>query len=423
MQENRSFDNYFGVYPGADNLLSNNLLVPSARSCNPLPDGKCSYPFLDHADLQIGGPHNIQGSVKDINDGAMNGFATTQQNSYKQNCSSVLNPACASITGPEDAMSYHSQSDLPNYWSYAQHYVLQDHMFEPIPAWSLPAHLKLVSGWSASCKSASPMSCATDLQTSLAPGASFAHPHKKYSWTDLTYLLHKANVSWRYYVQSGGQPDCEDAGQLTCSSVKQNSFTPGIWNPLPSFEDVKSDHQLGNIQPLTKFTAAARTGTLPSVSWIVPASQNSEHPGSKISSGVAFTTSLVNQIMKSPDWSSTALFITWDDWGGFYDNVPPAIVGGTQTGLRVPGLVISPFAKSNYVDHTVYTFDSYLRFIEDDFLNAQRLNPATDGRPDGRAITYEDQAGLGNLINDFDFSARSPTPPLVLSPHPKSTLR
>lgn len=417
MQENRSFDNYFGTFPGADGL-------PTTPVCNPLADGTCLYPRVDHANAQAGGPHNIQAAVKDVNAGAMNGFGTAQQDGEHAHCNGLEDPECLTALGNTDAVSYHTASDIPNYWAYAKRYTLQDHMFEPIPAWSLPAHLKLVSGWSASCTSPSPMSCATDLQTPINTkiGASFEHTKKTYAWTDLTYLLHRHHVSWGYYVQSGNEPDCADAGQMTCTPKKQNSATPGIWNPLPGFTDVKADGELKNIQPLNNYFRAARTGQLPAVSWLTPASLNSEHPGGLLSNGMAYTTAIVNAAMKSPDWSSTAIFVTWDDWGGFYDHVTPPVLNGAPTGLRVPGLVISPYAKPHYIDHQTYTFDSYLKFIEDDFLAGTRLNPATDGRPDARPVTFETITGLGDLRNSFDFSS-APRGPLVLNPHPKTTLR
>jgi phosphoesterase family protein len=125
--------------------------------------------------------------------------------------------------------------------------------------------------------------------------------------------------------------------------------------------------------------------------------------------------------MQGPDWSSTAIFLAWDDWGGFYDHVKPPVVDENGYGLRVPGLVISPYAKRGYIDHQTLSFDAYVKFIEDDFLNGQRIDPATDGRPDPRPDVRENEKILGNLIDDFDFR-RSPWPPVVLPVYPKTTL-
>ena len=121
--------------------------------------------------------------------------------------------------------------------------------------------------------------------------------------------------------------------------------------------------------------------------------------------------------MRGPDWASTAIFLAWDDWGGFYDHVPPPTVDGQGYGLRVPALVISAYAKRGYIDHQTLSFDAYLKFIEDDFLGSQRLNPKTDGRPDPRPDVRESARILGDLRKDFDFS-QTPRRPLMLSPNP-----
>ena len=128
-------------------------------------------------------------------------------------------------------------------------------------------------------------------------------------------------------------------------------------------------------------------------------------------------TGIVNTIMHSKDWSSTAIFLAWDDWGGFYDHVVPPNVDAQGYGLRVPALVISPYAKRGYVDHQVLSFDAYLKFIEDDFLKGARIDPKTDGRPDSRPGVRENAKILGNLVSDFNFNQK-PRPPLFLSLHP-----
>jgi phosphoesterase family protein len=132
-------------------------------------------------------------------------------------------------------------------------------------------------------------------------------------------------------------------------------------------------------------------------------------------------TRIINAIMRSPDWKSCAIFLTWDDWGGFYDHVKPPRVDGQGYGFRVPGLVISPYAKAGYIDHQILSSDAYLKFIEDDFLGRARLNPATDGRPDPRSVVRENVSILGNLFNDFDFT-QIPRPPMMLKPCPATTL-
>lgn len=239
-----------------------------------------------------------------------------------------------------------------------------------------------------------------------------------YAWTDLTYLLHKANVSWAYYVAPGTQPDCDDDA-ASCAPVRQGAKSPGIWNPLPNFDTVQQDGQLSNIQSVNNFYTAAKNGTLPAVSWVTPNGKESEHPPALVSVGQTYVTGLINAIMQGPDWDSTAIFLAWDDWGGFYDHVVPPVVDENGYGLRVPSLVISPYAKQGYIDHQTLSFDAYLKFIEDDFLNSQRIDPRTDGRPDPRPNVREDASILGNLLADFDFS-QTPRPPVILPTNPPS---
>jgi phospholipase C len=358
----------------------------------------------------------------------MNGFVGQFDKGLTTNCTDPNNPACSPSATP-DVMGYHTGSDIPNYWAYAKQFVLQDKMFEPNASWSLPEHLFQVSEWSAYCTQHNqPSSCTNELEApGLPPGTEALHRNvivhtvPIYAWTDLTYLLYKNHVSWRYYVVKGSEPDCENDSQVSCTPVRQNSKTPGIWNPLPYFDTVKNDGQLSNIQSVDQFYASAKAGTLPAVSWVVPSAQISEHPPSPVSAGQSYVTSLVNAVMRSPDWKSTAIFLSWDDWGGFYDNVTPVRVDENGYGLRVPGIVISAYAKRGYVDHQTLSFDAYDKFIEDDFLGGQRLDPRTDGRPDPRPDVRENASALGNLISDFDFT-QPPRPPLLLPVHPKTTL-
>jgi phospholipase C len=243
-----------------------------------------------------------------------------------------------------------------------------------------------------------------------------------FPWTDITWLLARNSVSWAYYVAKGTEPDCEVDSNMVCKPVPQTPATPSIWNPLPHYTDVHQDNQLGNIQSLANFYTAASDGTLPAVSWIDPSGCCSEHPPAKVSLGQTYVTGVINAIMRSPDWYSTAIFLSWDDWGGFYDNVVPPAVDQNGYGLRVPGIVISPYARQGYIDHQVLSHDAYLKFIEDDFLNGQRINPATDGRPDPRPDVREAQPGLGDLTQDFDFT-QTPRAPLVLPVCPATDLQ
>jgi phospholipase C len=433
MQENRSFDSYFGTYPGADGIPLRN---GRPTVCMPNPRGGCVAPYHDRNDLNLGGPHDVNAARGDANGGAMNGFVA-EQTTARTGCEQQFNPACGRSTGTPDVMGYHGGADIPNYWAYARNFVLQDHLFQSDASWSEPSHLFKVSAWSARCThSGDPMSCTNEdehpatppdyagsqgLRSKLPPLKELVKETPDYGWTDITYLLHKYGVSWGYYVFSGSEPDCENDAALSCSPVPQGHRTPGVWNPLPYFDTVRQDHQLGNIQSLQNFFIAAKAGTLPAVSWIEPNAVVSEHPPGLVSKGQTYVTGLINAIMRSPDWSSTAIFLTWDDWGGFYDHVAPPRVDQNGYGLRVPALLISPYAKRGYIDHQTLSFDAYLKFIEDDFLGGQRLDPHTDGRPDRRPDVRESASQLGDLARDFDFAA-APRLPLLLPVHPRTDL-
>ena len=428
MQENRSFDSYFGTFPGADGIPPG-VCVPDPMN------GGCVRPFHDSSNLNTGGPHSSASALADINGGAMDGFIGQAQRGMK--CANG-NPNCSpcetgTIQGKRgtcvDVMGYHDAREIPNYWKYAEQFVLQDHMFEPVASWSLPAHLYEVSEWSAKCSNPfEPFSCAGELQRPgwdetghpTRPYDQFGQPNNgrhRYGWTDITYLLHQHDISWRYYVSTGTEPDCENDAAVTCAPVQQGPQTPGIWNPLPSFTDVEHDGQLGNIESMRYLFAAAAKGKLPAVSWVVPNGVVSEHPPALVSAGQTYVTGLVNAIMRSPDWKSTAIFLSWDDWGGFYDHVVPPYVDAYGLGLRVPGIVISPYARHGFIDHQILSHDVYNKFIEDAFLGGARLNPQTDGRPDPRPTVREANPLLGNLVKDFNFSA-PPRPPLILPVHP-----
>jgi phospholipase C len=412
MQENRSFDSYFGTFPGADGIPMKGG-VPAV--CVPFPGGAgCLRPFHDPGLVNAGGPHTAESAVEDIDHGRMDGFIRAAAESLARVPSACsedpTDPICSAA--PSSIMGYRDARDIPNYWTYAERFVLQDHMFEPNYGWSLPSHLFMVSGWSAACpdpdrvKTCRPNLSTDRIDRDQVPG------RPDFGWTDLTYLLYRHHVSWAYYVSPGTQPDCS-YGQMTCQNKPQLVGTPEIWNPLPDFLTVHQDGQLGNIQDSSNFFTAARAGTLPAVSWVEPNRAQSEHWPDNPAVGQAWVTSLINAVMAGPDWNSTAIFLSWDDWGGLYDHVVPPSVDHWGYGIRVPGLLISPYARTGFIDHQILSFDAYLKFIEDDFLGGQRLDPRTDGRPDPRPDVRENQSVLGNLLAEFDFT-RAPRPPMFL---------
>ncbi len=416
VQENRSFDHYFGTFPGADGIPRK----PDGRFDVCIPDptlGRCVGVYHDPNLINEGGPHTENAFKKDLNGGKMNGFIQTYV-SVGSLCGTHRSlPKCATKRGPHGeptVVGYHDAREIPNYWSYAEHFVLQDRMFAPMDSWTLPSHLFLVSAWSARCRDPKdPMSCRSDLGL-----GDFLRIQNKgvqkplYAWTDITWLLHRYGVSWGYYV---GPDTCIDAHRCPAG----DDTTSANKNPLPGFTDVRETRQLGHVQGHDAYLNAAAAGTLPAVSWIMPSVGRSEHPdtGEPLSLGQTYVTQMVNAAMQGPDWNSTAIFITWDDWGGFYDHVVPPVVDQNGFGFRTPGILISPWARAGLIDHQVLSFDAYLKLIEDRFMGGARLNPKTDGRPDSRPTVREDVKILGNLWKEFDFNQDS-LPPLILPLHP-----
>ena len=412
MQENRSFDHYFGTYPSADGIPMKDG-IPTVCVPDPLTD-QCVKPYHDPSDINRGASHWFVNSMLAINDGKMDGFIRQLREKHARGAGDVLDQTRIykrrTTTGIPDVMGYHDRREIPNYWKYADEFVLQDHMFEPVGSWSVPAHLYMVSAWSAKCTSNDPMSCHNDPVISEAPDGKTI-----YSWTDITYLLHKRNIDWAYYLDGGAQVD--EGPEEMEEKGKMQGAVPRIWDPLPLFTTVRENKELDHIKPLSEFFNAAKSDNLPAVIWIVPNKKHSEHPPAKVSVGQAYVTEIVNAVMRSPCWSSSAIFITWDDWGGFYDHVAPPKVDMNGYGLRVPGLLISPYAKKGYIDHQVLSFDAYLKFVEDVFINEQRIDPKTDGRPDKRPTVREGVSILGDLTQEFDFS-QEPRKPLMLEPRP-----
>ena len=418
VQENRSFDHYFGTFPGAEGIP---MKGGEPTVCVPDPGlGTCVPPYHDRTLRQEGGPHGHPHSVADIDGGAMDGFIRTVMSGPNYCADHRETPKCQEDLGPQgqpDVMGYHTAREIPNYWSYAERFVLQDHMFAPSDSWTLPSHLFLVSGWAASCEDPhDPMSCSSDLDLAGVVDRQRHGSHPAiYAWTDITYLLTENDVSWAYYV---GNDTCLEPGDA-CARVGDGRGTPPAQNPLPSFTTVHEQRTFDHVQRHSAFFDAATAGTLPAVSWVMPSGINSEHPGNgaPITKGQAHVTQVVNAIMRSPDWWNSAIFITWDDWGGFYDHVVPPRVDRNGYGIRVPGIMISPWAKAGTIDSQTLSFDAYLKLIEDLFLSGERLDPKTLSRPDPRPTVREDVGILGDLRREFDFS-QEPLPPMILDPTP-----
>ena len=269
-QENRSFDSYFGTFPGADGIPMKNG-VPTV--CVPVPTGGCQKPYHDTADVNGGGPHNepsARARRQRREDGRVHHAGEQSEEGLCVNTSTI--PRARTRPRP-DVMGYHTAAEIPNYWTYAKDFVLDDHMFEPVKSWSLPDHLYLVSGWSAKCSSpvpvelrqrdpgpvhAGPDAAGTSIRPSTPAPPTSPTPGRTSPGSSTTSTSPGPTT-----CRPGTSPTARTTRAVTCPPVAQSYLTPGIWNPLPIFEDVQKDHQLRNIQPLNNYFAEAKAGTLP----------------------------------------------------------------------------------------------------------------------------------------------------------------
>ena len=339
MQENRSFDSYFGTYPGADGIpgLAGN---PGTVPCIPDPlRHHCVQPYHDASPLNNGGQHGHGSAVGDINGGKMNGFIVQAEGGKAEACKLHFDsPYCSRHPKRPDVMGYHDWREIPNYWDYANQFVLQDHMFQSDTSWSMPQHLYLVSGWSAKCAiEGDPMSCRrggaspagaariAGQQDRQDPGLSLDGSH-----------VPLAQVRGQLALLRPERARSPTARTTRCSALRsrRTRVRRVSGTRCPGSTRCARTANSSNIAPLHDLFTALRTNTLPAVSWIVPGDKDSDHPPSLITHGQAYVTGLINSIMRSRAWNSTAIFLCWDDWGGFYDHVEPP--NGRRPGLRTP---------------------------------------------------------------------------------------
>ena len=270
------------------------------------------------------------------------------------------------------SMGYFNPSLIPYYWDYASQFVLLDNFFSSVLGPSLPNHLYLVAGQSGGLVGDTTYGAINFTSSTVYNNA--------FHFTTVVDELDAKNISWKYYA--GGYQSLND------------------WNPLPAFPQIYTNQTLlGRIAPADQFLTDIANHSLPSVSWIMPASDEaSEHPPYNITTGELDVVSTIYAVMSSEYWNSTAIFVTWDDYGGWYDHVTPPQVDQYGYGFRVPCLIISPYAKQGFIDNTQGDFTSILKFVETVF-SLQPL-PARD-------------ASANSLMEAFDFS-QAPRQSLVL---------
>jgi len=376
IQENHSFDSYFGTFPGADGFPPSTCIpvLPGSRRCvKPfhMPKGEPIY------DLH----HGWGNEHAAYNNGRMDGFVWAE--------------------GSPFTMGYLDDRDIPNYWAYARHYTLCDRFFSSEMSESLTNHLYSVAAQSGGLIGG--LGSIKQIEEVLGERGGF-------SFASIVNSFSRGHVSWKYYVETRPMTADRNSYGVIPSLWFGEPKAFSLWNPLAGFKAIREDpNRMKNLVDLKEYFQDLRSGTLPEVSWIVPIFEDSEHPPetlAPVARGMWYVTNIINALMESPYWKDSVVFLTWDDYGGFYDHVPPPIVDAFGYGPRVPTLIISPYAKADYVSHFTYDFTSMLRFIED--------------RWDLPPLTQRD-AHADDMKDCFDFK-QTPLPTLIF-PLPKKLPR
>ena len=378
MQENRTFDNYFWTWPGQVGY--------NATLCMPMnpakPSAGCERPHLANSTALSGDlPHTWTSSWASYNNGSMNGFLAAASD----------NPA---------VMDYYDRGSLPNLWTFAGDYVLADQFFSSVKSYSQPNHWYMIAANSPLVSltegSTQEKKSCYDAATKQLTLATCAYINQAQEIQTMADDLTAHGVSWKYYdtpIPQGAT--LASAIKGTCKGCNAWNY----WNPLDAENSSYTNPAYtDNIVARQQFFWDLGNGTLPQVSWVIPSAPISDHPPANATLGMWWVTDLVDAVMQSRYWQSTAIVVTWDDYGGFFDTVTPPTVDGYGLSFRVPALIISPYAKEGYLDNTVYSFESTLRFVEWRW-----------GLP---ALTQRD-ANANNLLNAFDFD-QSPAPPHVV---------
>jgi phospholipase C len=370
VQENRTFDNFFAGYPGADGTASGEMSDGTKVALRQI---SFSGPDL---------PHGWTSSIQSYDKGKMDGFDVPVTATGGKN--------------PRLPYAYVRHTLLSPYWRMARQYVLADRMFSSELAGSFPGHLDLIASTTnlspdsavASDPAGRPWGCdgpagatveVVNRQRQLSRGPFPCFDQFK----TMADTLDAANVSWKYYVPA---PATSIGGKvwLVFDAIKNVRYGP--------------DWTRNIVSPQTRVLADPGKGKLPAVSWVIPDVAYSDHAGQHSDRGPSWVAAVVNAIGKSPDWSSTAIVVVWDDYGGWYDHVPPPQLDFRGLGMRVPCLIISPYAKKGYVSHTQYEFGSILKFVEQAFgLPALGSLHFGSGYTDARA---------NSIVDSFDFTQK-----------------
>lgn len=374
LQENHTFDNYFGTFPGADGTPAGTCMPvePSSPSSS-----QCVAPFhIGSNDVALGDlDHTSATHVKQYNGGKMDGFVAAL-NERRQD--------------GRRTMGFYDESDLPYYWYLARNYVLFDRFFSSASDGSAKNHMYAIA--------ASPLAAppSTPGDAAVTRGAVDNNAPTIFD------RLEEQGISWKFYVQNY-EP------KLTYRTVSQypgDRASQIIWAPLLNIDRFIDNPKLSShIVDLSQYYEDLENGTLPAVSYIAP-SGASEHPPGSISSGARAVRTLINALSRSSAWPSSAFLLTYDDWGGWYDHVAPPQVDADGYGFRVPALLISPFSRQGVINHTQLDFTSILRFIEDNY----HLAP----------LATRD-ATANSLASAFDFDA-APRPAYFWSDNSAATV-
>lgn len=333
IRENRSFDQMFGTMRGVD----------GARKAT-LPDGRLVRlgRTPDHTLLDIA--HSGVAADTAIANGRMSGFP--------------LLPG-AIQDGRDIALTQYHRTDIPNYWRYARHFTIDDHFFSTIAGASFPNHLVTVAGTNLNTDNnpiqTAPNSWGCDsgrfaLVDAVNPRTGH-HYYVKPCFNHRTIVdeLQRAGISWKYYA-----PPRYRSGYL--------------WSALDAIHHIRySAVWSHDVIRTGNFVKDVRAGSLPAVSWLVTSAPQSDHPPFSICVGENWVVKEINAVMRSRLWKHTVIFLSWDDFGGFFDHVPPPRLNALALGPRVPTIVISPYARPHHVSHSRYDFASILRYIEDKY--------------------------------------------------------